>query len=449
MTIRQDKRLNQFLTDKKFEHETEIQKQAFGTILKGKDIIAISKTGTGKTLAYLMPLFKAIQPEEGRIQAVILSPTQELSQQIYNVAKELQKYFPDIRILRVTKGEDRKKFEKGDENQPHIVIGTVGKLTSLFIDESVLRLDLAHILVIDEADMMLDTRNLEEIDALSGRMSKHLQMLVFSATIPENMNAFMRSYMHQPKLIKIDEDIKFDPNIEHILIPFKSDNEFKVLQLLPHINPALCLIFVNNQKQIDSLSAKFDEEGIRHLVIHGKMSARERNQVLRQIQDGQYTYIISTDVAARGLDLEQLTDVISLGIPNDLSFYTHRAGRTGRAGKSGRMFAFYYEKDIDKVKQLIKNGIKFNHKALNKTGLRDLKPVDYVHKHKASELDLEIAKIIKNKPKTVKPGYKKKINSEIEQLKRKKKREMIQKSIKEQQKIKSKLKQIEKRKQED
>ncbi len=448
MTIRQDQRLNQFLNDKHFKDETEIQKQAFSTIVKGKDLIAISKTGTGKTLAYLMPLFKRIQPEEGRIQALVLSPTQELSQQIYSVAKELQKYFPEIRVMRVTKGEDRRKFEKSDTNQPHIIIGTVGKLSSLFIDESTLRLDLANILVIDEADMMLDPRNLEDIDVLAGKMDKHLQMLVFSATIPDNMNAFMRSYMHQPKLIKIEEDIKFDPNIEHILIPFKSDDHLKVLQLLPFINPALCLIFVNHQSQIESLSAKFDEEGIRHLVIHGKMSARERSQVLRQIQDGQYTYIISTDVAARGLDLEQLTDVISLGMPNDLSFYTHRAGRTGRAGKSGRMFAFYYDKDVVKVRQLIKNGIKFNHKALNKNGLREMKPLDYTHQHKASALDIEIAKIVKARPKKVKPGYKKKITIEIEQLKRKKKREMIQKSIKEQHKFKSKMKQIEKGKQE-
>jgi len=448
MTIRQDKRLDQFLNDKHFKDETEIQKQAFSTIIKGKDIIAISKTGTGKTLAYLMPLFKRIQPEDGRIQALILSPTQELSQQIFSVAKELQAYFPEIRIMRVTKGEDRKKFEKADNNQPHIIIGTVGKLSSLFVEESTLRLDLANILVIDEADMMLDPRNLEEIDALAGKMDKHLQMLVFSATIPDNMNAFMRSYMHQPKLVKIDEDLKFDPNIEHILIPFKSDDHLKVLQLLPHINPALCLIFVNHQSQIESLSTKFDEEGIRHLVIHGKMSARERNQVLRQIQEGQYTYIISTDVAARGLDLEQVTDVISLGIPNDLSFYTHRAGRTGRAGKSGRAFAFYFDKDVNKVLQLIKNGIKFNHKALNKTGIRELKPIDYKHQHKASPLDIEIATIVKNRPKKVKPGYKKKITIEIEQLKRKKKRQMIQNSIKEQQKFKSKMKQIEKGKQE-
>lgn len=448
MTIRQDKRLNQFLNDKHFKDETEIQKQAFSTIVKGKDIIAISKTGTGKTLAYLMPLFKRIQPEQGRIQALILSPTQELSQQIFSVAKELQAYFPEIRIMRVTKGEDRKKFEKSETNQPHIIIGTVGKLSSLFIEESTLRLDQANILVIDEADMMLDPRNLEEIDVIAGKMDKHLQMLVFSATIPDNMNAFMRSYMHQPKLVKIDEDLKFDPNIEHILIPFKSDDHLKLFQLLPHINPALCLIFVNHQSQIESISNKFDEEGIRHLVIHGKMSARERNQVLKQIQDGQYTYIISTDVAARGLDLEQLTDVISLGIPNDLSFYTHRAGRTGRAGKSGRMFAFYFDKDENKIRQLIKNGIKFNHKALNKTGLRELKPFDYTHQHKASALDIEIAKIVKARPKKVKPGYKKKITIEIEQLKRKKKREMIQKSIKEQHKFKSKMKQIEKGKQE-
>ena len=193
MTIRQDERLNRFLTDQGFKFETEIQKQSYSHILKGKDVIAISKTGTGKTLAYLMPLFARINVSENRIQAVILAPTQELSQQIFQVAKNLTKYFQGIRLLRAIKGEDRRKFEKEAENHAHIVIGTVGKLKSLFLEDNLLRLDQANILVIDEADMMLDSTNLSEIDQLAGRMVQQLQMLVFSATIPDNMNAFMRS----------------------------------------------------------------------------------------------------------------------------------------------------------------------------------------------------------------------------------------------------------------
>ena len=445
MTIRQDERLNNFFTDQGFKYETEIQKQAFPHILKGKDVIAISKTGTGKTLAYLMPLFARINVNENRIQAVVLAPTQELSQQIYQVAKKLTKYFPGVRLLRATKGEDRRKFEKEADHHAHLIIGTIGKLKSLFLDDNLLRLDQTNMLVIDEADMMLDTTNLAEIDQLAGRMAQQLQMLVFSATIPDNMNAFMRSYMHQPKLIKIEEDVKFDPRLEHVLIPFKSESYDIVFKLLPHINPSLCLIFVEHHDQLLKLSKQFNDQGIRHLLISGKMSARERNQVLKQVHEGSFVYVLSSDVAARGLDLENLSDVISLGMPSDVSFYTHRAGRTGRAGRSGRVFAFYFEKDLPKVRQLIKNGIVFNYKALTKNGLREMKELDYQHKRRASELDIEIHKIVKSRPKEVKPGYKKKMTAEIEQLKRKRKRDMIQKSIKEQHKLKSKLKQIEKR----
>jgi len=445
MNIQNEPRLKAFLDSKHFTQLTEVQSQVFPVATKGRDIIAISKTGTGKTHAYLMPIFAQIDVSLNETQAVIVSPTQELTQQIYQFAQEMVPFFDGVRIQKAMKGQDKNRMVRSDAKHPHLLIGTLGKLNDLFIEEGIFRLDQTKTLIIDEADMMLEKDNMVDLDRLAGRMRKQLQIMVFSATIPDNMNSFMRSYMHNPKLIKVEGDVTFDPRIEHILIPVKEELEKKLLQLLPQINPSMCLIFVKDSEQLKQLSATFNEQGIRHVSIHGKLSARERSQALKQIQDQQIVYVLSTDVAARGLDFPNVTEIISLGIPKDLSFYTHRAGRTGRAGKSGRIFTLYSDKDDASIRKLMDTGVHFKHYNLNNNGLRELKPYNYTHKFKKSELDIEISKLVMGRQKTVKPGYKKKLNGEIEQLKRKRKRAIIKSSIRDQQKLKSKLAQIEKK----
>lgn len=445
MTQINNSRIQAFLQSKSFTTLTKVQAQVYSTALKGKDIIAISKTGTGKTHAYLLPIFSQIDINTNETQVVIVSPTQELTQQIYQFASEMLPFFEGVRLQKAIKGQDKSRLIKNEMRHPHILIGTLGKLKSLFIDEGIFRLDQARTLVIDEADMMLEKDNLVELDLLAGRMRKQLQIMVFSATIPDNMNAFMRSYMHQPKIIRIESDLEFDPRIEHVIIPVKDELQKKLFQLIPNINPALCLIFVKEGQQLDSLGDAFTQAGIRFVSLHGKMSARQRLQTLKQIQDQQIVYVLSTDVAARGLDFPSASDIISLGFPKDLSFYTHRAGRTGRAGKSGRIFTLYSDADDRTIRKLIEDGIKFKHYNINSNGLRELKPYNYVHSHKKTEMDKEISQMVQGRSKVVKPGYKKKLTAEIEKLKRKRRRKIIQDSIKSQHILKSKLKQMEKK----
>lgn len=431
-----------FLELKSFKQLTQIQTKVISPILKGKDIIAISKTGTGKTYAYLLPSLNRINAQLNRTQVMIICPTQELVEQTYEFAIDLVALFPDVRILKLTKLTDTDRINVNDF--PHMIIGTLGKLKSIFLEKQQLRIDHIQTLIIDEADMMLDPKNLLELDELSGKMPKQLQTLVFSATIPNQLTKFMKQYMHQAQVIKIELDEIFDPRIEHHIISVKENSQKKLLQLMDHINPALCLIFLQDNDELELFEKLFRTKNIEFVSLHGKLSPRERHQALKQIKDGRVQYILSTDVAARGLDLEMATDVISIGLPSELSFYIHRSGRIGRAGKSGRSFLLYTDKDDRGILKLMDMGLHFIHEAVGPNGFKQLRSYVYQHKVKPSELDIEITKMIKGRSKKVKPGYKKKLTQEIDAIKRKRKRQLIQASIKAQQKEKSKLQQKEK-----
>lgn len=435
--------IQNFLTYKGFKTLSNIQDQVYPVALKGKDLIAVSKTGTGKTYAYLFPIFESIDSSLNETQAVILCPTQELTQQITEFAAELAQFYPELRIQKALKGTSKERLDR--KSHPHLVIGTLGKLKSLFIEDRIHRIDHVKILVIDEADMMLEPKNIKELDEFTGKMNPKLQTMVFSATIPDTLKAFMKSYMHHAVLLKAESDPLLDPKIEHILIPIKEDKHKKLTQLLKNINPSLALIFVNDAKQLDEVTNLLSQAKLKSIQLHGKLEARARLQLFKTIKEGVIRYVVSTDVAARGLDFEDVSDVISLGFPKDLSFYTHRAGRTGRAGKTGRIFALYTEEDDRTIRKLGEMGIKFIHKSVSLNGFKELRSYTYVHKAKPTELDKEISKLVLGRSTKVKPGYKKKLNTQIEILKRKRKRKMVQESIKAQQKEKSIQKQREKK----
>jgi len=421
-----------------FKVMTDIQSKVYPIALKGKDIIAISKTGTGKTHAYLFPLFQLINTEEKTTQALIILPTLELAVQIYNVALKFRELNPDFTVLLLAKGT-----QKGSMSS-NLVIGTVGKLSQHLIKDSTLRLDHIRHIVVDEADMMLEKSNLE-LDELLNKCKAEVQMLVFSATIPNNIKPFIKQYMQSPLMVEVLEDKLFKPQIEHILIPLKHNGIDFITKLMPFINPFMCLIFVHNSDELKQLDEIFNSRSIKHVVLYGEQDARERKQVMTQIRQQQITYIISTDVASRGLDIPEVTDIISVGFPKDLDFYIHRAGRTGRAGKTGTIYTFYKEADSNSILKLIDRKINFKHKRLSETGLVEMKPFNTLFTFQKKSIDKELAHILTRKNEQVKPNYKKKKDEEIEKLKRKRKRDMIQKSIKVQQKQKSRLEQIEKK----
>lgn len=434
-----------FINENQFKEPTQIQAKVIPLAIKGKDVIGISDTGTGKTHAFLIPIMNQINVEKDQVQAIITAPTRELALQLYLRAKQMEDVLEGVRIKLITGGKDKQKMSQELKRQPHIVIGTPGRMRDLFLDDQSLHLYTAKMMVIDEADMTMEYGFLEDIDQICARMKK-IQMLSFSATIPEPLRLFLKKYMYMPELVEIKEDRKFKPQIEHILIPCKQHSyEEMILQLLPTFNPYVCLIFANTRSMCAQIANTLRDAGIGVIELHGDRSSRERRNAMRDLQTLKERYIVASDIAARGIDIEGVSHVISAGFPNELEFYIHRSGRTGRAGKTGICYALYKENDLGNIKQLQDKGIGFTHKKIVGNELQELKPIFYKRLRKDDELEKEISKIVHQKKVKVKPGYKKKQKDQVEKLKRKAKRNVIQADIKKQAKEKAKAKQRAKR----
>ena len=423
-----------------FRELTPIQKEVLKVANKKRDIIGVSSTGSGKTHAFFMPIFEQIDPNLNEVQATISAPTRELAYQLYDRCLPLAKAF-GIRVKLVIGGT-----QKNQESslRPQIVIGTPGRMKDVFLDDQTLRLDTTKIMIIDEADMTLEFGFLEDIDTILSKMDKKIQLMVFSATIPQALRPFLKKYLYDPYLIQIDDKENFQADVQHILVPckHKSYGE-KLLDVLPCIQPYVCLIFANTNEEASAIAHLMREHNYDLVELHGSMESRERLKSIRMIQSQKKSYIVASDIAARGIDLDGVTHVISCGFPKDLKFYIHRAGRTGRASRDGQCIALYKESDAKSIQSLIKQGIEFEHQDVKNKQFVDLKP--YVNKRpmKKDEFHEEVEKIV-HKKKKVKPNYKKRQRQEIDRMKRRKRREMIKSDIKRQQKERAKERQRQK-----
>ncbi len=430
-----------------FNQPTKIQDMVIPLVFKHQDIIGISQTGTGKTHAFLIPVMNMIDPTLDKVQAVVTAPTRELAMQIFEHAKLFQKNNPNIRISLLIGGNDRQKAIEKLAIQPHIVIGTPGRIKDLSLNELALKITTADILVIDEADMTLEFGYLEDIDAVAGMMKDDLHMLVFSATIPQNIRPFLRKYMKSPKIVEIDERKVTTDNIQHVLVPTHHQSRYKVLKkIMDGIDPYICIIFCNKRIEAREIAQKLYDEGFRVGEIHGDLEPRERRQMMRRIKNMDYQYIVATDIAARGIDIDGASHIISMDFPNDLDFYIHRAGRCGRGKYTGVCYSLYASNDEASIKILENRGIQF----LNKE-FKNGKWIDLANRERrikrvkhTSDLETQITMMV-NRPTKVKPGYKKKRKREIQTLVRKKKREIIRQDIRRQKKERAKQAQIEKR----
>ncbi|HQB32732.1 MAG TPA: DEAD/DEAH box helicase, partial [Erysipelotrichaceae bacterium] len=316
----------------------------------------------------------------------------------------------------------------------------------LFVDEAVLRLDSAKTIVIDEADMTLELGFLEQVDEICGRLPEKLQMLVFSATIPSQLQPFLRKYMSRPTIIEATEKHDLSPNIEHVLINCRyASYTDKLLKILPGIQPYVCMIFARTKQEVISVAELLKSEGYDIIEIHGNLSDRERKKALKAIAADRNSYIVCSDIMARGLDIEAVSHVISLGLPSSLNYYTHRSGRTGRAGRSGTSYVLFNQSDFEGIRVLRNQGFKFEYRDYRKGEWVEVKPFDFKPtRKKVSAEDAEILKIIKKPVKKVKPGYKKKRQAEIDKIRSRQRRLKIKAAIKEQQKERARKAQREK-----
>ena len=428
-----------------FKRPTSIQKKVIPYALKGQDIIGISQTGTGKTHAFLLPIMQSLNLDIEQVQAVIMAPTRELAGQIYDNVRYFQKFEPRIKVSLLIGGDDKKKAISKLETQPHIVVGTPGRIKDLSLDEQALKITTASVMVIDEADMALEFGYLEDIDAVAGKMKDDLQMMVYSATIPNSMIPFLKKYMKNPITIQINPNEKTNTNIEHYLIDTKHNDRYDVLRkIMNSITPYICIIFCNTRTYAAEIAKRLLDEGIRVGVIHGDLEPRERRQMMRRIQNMDYQYIVATDIAARGIDIDGVSHVISMEFPSELDFYIHRSGRCGRNEYTGVCYSLYDHDDEAVVKQLEERGIEFKTLNIKTQGLVAGKQREQRQKREKhiTQLEIEARRKIPKKTK-VKPGYKKKRQWEVDKIVRKQKRALIRQDIQRQKKERARKKQRE------
>ena len=437
-------RIEEMMKVEGFKTLTPIQEAVIHRKDKQRDLIGISTTGSGKSHAFFMPIFEAIDASMDEVQAVISVPTRELAWQLYERSKKLADHF-DVRIRLVTGGMEKKEGGL----VPHIVIGTPGRMKDLFLDDQTLLLNTAKIMVIDEADMTMEFGFLEDVDMILSHMSQDITVMVFSATIPEMLQPFLKKYLNNPELIRISSNEEFAADIEHYLIPLKHKTmSERVLDVLSVIHPYVCLIFANSNQEAATLAHDMRQAGYDLVELHGDLEARERSRAIRQIQSQKKSYIVASDIASRGIDLEGITHVISCGFPKDLKFYEHRSGRTGRAGRDGLAIAIASPKDQQAVVTLRKRGIDFKEMDIKDGHFVEVK--DRTKRNapnKKVEMNAELGKVVHKKAKKVKPNYKKKRAQELENVKRRAKRAMIRKEIQQQKRERAKAKQRAKREQ--
>jgi len=404
-----------------FRKPTEIQSKVIPSILNGESVIGQSRTGSGKTHAFLLPLMNQINAEHREVQIVITAPTRELATQLYDEVKKIiqyagkeEKWFAKLLIG----GTDKQKMMEKLKTPPQIVVGTPGRILDM-VKEEALSIYSASAFVVDEADLMLDLGFINEVDQLLIRAKQDIQIVVFSATIPVRLQHFLKKYLENPKYVKIDDH--FSPEtMEHRLIALKHRNVSDIImEISEAIHPYLAIIFANGKKQADELAQTLIQKGLNVGVIHGGLTPRERKRVLKDIQHLKYQYIVATDLAARGIDIKGVSHVINAEMPKEEEFYIHRVGRTARAGMEGTAISIYKDEDLKLISKLEEKGLTFSYVELKNGEWKDAKPWNErnLRTKKTTNLDKEAWKQVR-KSKKVKPGYKKKMKKQQAAIKK-------------------------------
>ena len=414
------------LQDLKFVEATEVQEKLIPVVLSGRDLVGESKTGSGKTHTFLLPIFQKLNEEADHVQVVITAPSRELATQIYQATRQIASFSEtEIRVANYVGGTDKvRQIDKLETSQPHIVIGTPGRIYDL-VKSGDLAIHKAKTFVVDEADMTLDMGFLETVDKIAGSLPKDLQFMVFSATIPQKLQPFLKKYLSNPVMEQIRTKTVISDTIENWLVSTKGrDKNAQIYEISQILQPYLAMIFVNTKARADELHGYLVAQGLKVAKIHGDIAPRERKRIMNQVKNLDFEYIVATDLAARGIDIEGVSHVINDAIPQDLSFFIHRVGRTGRNGLPGTAITLYQPSDDSDIRELEKLGIKFIPKMMKDGEFQDTYDRDRrANREKSYEkLDTEMIGLVKKKKKKIKPGYKKKIQWAVNEKRRKTKR---------------------------
>lgn len=317
-----------------YQTMTAVQAQSLPLVLKGRDVIAQAKTGSGKTAAFGIGLLNLINPRFFAVQALVLCPTRELAEQVGKEIRKLARFMPNIKLVMLCGGKPLGPQIGSLEHGAHIVVGTPGRVQD-HLRKNTLKLDALKMLVLDEADRMLDMGFADVMQDIIGQTPGSRQTLLFSATYPDTIQQMSRQIQRNPASVKVASEHQPDV-IEQVFYEVnKHERHNTLLALFEHYQPDSCVVFCHTKKQCDEVASLLKDNQIDALAIHGDLEQRQRDQVLVRFANNSCPVLVATDVAARGLDIKSLQMVINFELPRDPEVYVHRIGRTGRAGETG------------------------------------------------------------------------------------------------------------------
>lgn len=342
-----DRKIVTALTDMGFEEPSPIQSQTIPLVLEGKDVIGQAQTGTGKTAAFGIPVIQRIQPEQRGLQALIMTPTRELAIQ---VSEELSKIgrLKRLKTLPVYGGQPIDRQIRALRSGVQVVIGTPGRLLD-HIRRQTIKLDHIRFLVLDEADEMLDMGFVEDMEEIMRHLPEERQTLLFSATMPASIRNLSKRYMKDPATVTISRENLTVPLIDQYYYETKDKLDGLCLVLDAEVSGKL-IVFCRTKKGVDELASSLESRGYMADGLHGDLSQNQRDRVMKRFREGKSDILVATDVAARGLDIDNITHVVNYDIPQDPESYVHRIGRTGRAGNKGVAMTFITPREYRQLK---------------------------------------------------------------------------------------------------
>ncbi|MCX6682465.1 MAG: DEAD/DEAH box helicase [Methanoregula sp.] len=340
------------IEDMGFEEPTPIQISAIPLILAGSDVTGHAKTGTGKTAAFGIPALEKIDPHNRQTQVIVLSPTRELAIQTAEEIARLASHLGHITVLPIYGGQPIERQLRSLKTGVQIVVGTPGRVLD-HLRRGTLTLSRVRLVVLDEADQMLDMGFLPDIETILSKTPKDRQTVLFSATLPKPILAISKRFQNNPEFVEIPHKELTVPQVEQRYLEVHSRDKFDVLcRLLDQMDPKLALVFCNTKRRVDQLTKRLKTLGYSVGGIHGDLKQSQRDRVMAQFRRGEIDLLVATDVAARGIDVEDIDLVVNVDVPQVAEYYVHRIGRTARAGRSGRAITFVGPEDIYKMKEI-------------------------------------------------------------------------------------------------
>lgn len=347
-----DTRIMRAIAEMGFEQPSPIQAQSIPIAVEGKDMIGQARTGTGKTASFGIPMLQRINPKDKNLQAIVLCPTRELAIQSANEIRKLAKFLYGIKVLPIYGGQEISKQIRSLKGGVQIVIGTPGRVMD-HLRRHTLKPQTVDIVVLDEADEMLNMGFREDIETILGQLPEERQTMLFSATMPKPILEIAKRYLHEPEIVKVIQKELTVPKIEQYYYEVNPRKKNEVLsRLLDIYDPSLSLVFCNTKRKVDELVADLKGRGYFAEGLHGDMKQSQRDRVMNGFRNGRTDILVATDVAARGIDVDDVEAVFNYDVPQDDEYYVHRIGRTGRAGREGRAFTLVVGKEIYKLKDI-------------------------------------------------------------------------------------------------